>query len=55
MATSVSNTAYGIINDAYHDAGLLQLGDNPNSQQLACKRRSLFLSSSAKRSTASGR
>ena len=41
MATSVSNTAYGIINDAYHDAGLLQLGDNPNSQQLADSMRTL--------------
>lgn len=41
MATSVSNTAYGIINDAYHDAGILQLGDNPNSQQLADSMRTL--------------
>jgi hypothetical protein len=41
MATSVSNTAYGIINDAYHDAGLLQLGDNANSQQLADSMRTL--------------
>ena len=35
MAVSVSNTAYGIIRDAMFDAGLLQEGDEPNSEQLA--------------------
>lgn len=34
MATSVSNNANGIISDAMHNAGLLDEGDNPNSQQL---------------------
>lgn len=33
--TSVSNTAYGIINDAMVDAGLLQAGIRANSEQLA--------------------
>lgn len=33
--TSVSNTAYGIIADAMVDAGLLQEGQNPDSEQLA--------------------
>lgn len=35
MATSVSNNAYGIIADAMEDAGLLQEGNRPNSEQLA--------------------
>lgn len=35
MTTATSNTAYGIINDAMHDAGLLGIGDEPNSEQLA--------------------
>jgi len=34
-ATSVSNTAYGIINDAMVDAGLLQEGQRADSEQLA--------------------
>lgn len=33
--TSVSNSMYGIINDAMVDAGLLQEGQLPNSEQLA--------------------
>jgi len=41
MAVSVSNTAYGIINDAMHDAGLLGEGDDPNSEQLASNLRRL--------------
>lgn len=41
MATSVSNTAYGIIDDALHDAGWLQLGQRPNSEQLAVNLRRL--------------
>jgi hypothetical protein len=35
MPVSVSNTAYGIIGDAMHDAGLLGEGDDPNSEQLS--------------------
>lgn len=35
MVAAVSNTAYGIIKDAMFDAGLLQEGDDPNSEQLA--------------------
>jgi len=35
MATPVSNTAYGIINDAMVDAGLIGEGQRPNSTQLA--------------------
>lgn len=35
MATPVSNTAYGIINDAMVDAGLLGEGQRPDSEQLA--------------------
>jgi len=35
MATPVSNTAYGIINDAMVDAGLMGEGQRPNSDQLA--------------------
>lgn len=34
MTAPVSNTPYGIIYDAYHDAGLLGLGEEPNSEQL---------------------
>lgn len=34
-ATNVSNTAYGIINDAMVDAGLLQAGARADSEQLA--------------------
>jgi len=41
MAVSVSNTAYGIIADAMVDAGLLQEGDDPNSDQLASNLRRL--------------
>lgn len=41
MAASVSNTVYGIISDAMHDAGLLGLGDEPNSEQLATNMRRL--------------
>ena len=41
MATSVSNNAYGIIDDAMHDAGLLQEGQRPNSEQLATNMRRL--------------
>lgn len=41
MALAVSNTIYGIINDAMHDAGLLGLGDEPNSEQLAVNMRKL--------------
>jgi hypothetical protein len=33
--TSVSNTAFGIINDAMVDAGLLQSGQRPDSEQVA--------------------
>jgi len=35
MVAAVSNTAYGIINDAMHDAGLISSGQLPNSDQLA--------------------
>jgi hypothetical protein len=35
MPVSVSNTVYGIINDAMQDAGLLQEGSEPNSEQLS--------------------
>jgi hypothetical protein len=41
MATSVSNNAYGIIDDAMHDAALLQEGQRPNSEQLATNMRRL--------------
>lgn len=41
MAAAVSNTVYGIINDAMHDAGYLQEGDQPNSEQLATNMRRL--------------
>lgn len=41
MATSVSNNAYGIIVDAMTDAGLLQEGSRPNSEQLATNMRRL--------------
>lgn len=41
MATSVSNNAYGIICDAMVDAGFLQEGDRPNSEQLAVNMRRL--------------
>ncbi len=43
MATvpAVSNTAYGIINDAMHDAGYLEEGALPNSEQLATNLRRL--------------
>lgn len=40
-ATSVSNNAYGIICDAMVDAGFLQEGDRPNSDQLATGMRRL--------------
>lgn len=35
MPSITSNTAYGIIKDAYKDAGFLGDGDDPNSEQLA--------------------
>lgn len=35
MVAAVSNTAYGIIADAMVDAGLLQDGEQPNSEQLS--------------------
>ncbi len=35
MVAAVSNTAYGIIHDAMHDAGLLGAGEVPNSDQLS--------------------
>ena len=38
---SASNTVYGIINDAMHDAGYLQEGEIPNSDQLASNQRRL--------------
>lgn len=41
MATTVSNTAIGIITDAMRDAGKLQEGDRPNSEQLATNMRRL--------------
>lgn len=41
MVASASNTVYGIINDAMHDAGLLQEGSDPNSEQLATYMRRL--------------
>lgn len=41
MVASVSNTVYGIINDAMFDAGLLQEGSAPNSDHLATNMRRL--------------
>lgn len=41
MVAAASNTVYGIIRDAMHDAGLLQEGDDPNSEQLATYMRRL--------------
>ena len=41
MVASVSNTVYGIINDAMQDAGILQDGDLANSDQLATYMRRL--------------
>jgi len=41
MATSVSNNAYGIITDAMMDAGILQEGGRPDSEQLATNMRRL--------------
>lgn len=41
MATTVSNSAYGIILDGMKDAGKLQEGDRPNSEQLATNMRRL--------------
>src|SRR5574337_769768 len=41
MATSVSNNAYGIIADAMVDAGLLQKGSRPDSDDLAVNMRRL--------------
>ena len=41
MVASVSNTAYGIINDAMQDAGLLSEGEQPNSEQLSSNLRRL--------------
>ena len=36
-----SNTVYGIINDAMHDAGFLEEGEDPNSEQLSSNFRRL--------------
>mgnify|MGYP003648415154 CR=1 FL=1 len=41
MVAAVSNTAYGIINDAMQDAGYLQEGQLANSEQLATYMRRL--------------
>lgn len=41
MPSPTSNTAIGIIKDAMVDAGLLQEGDDPNSEQLATNFRRL--------------
>ena len=41
MASIVTNTAYGIIDDAMHDAGILQEGQRPDSDQLASNLRRL--------------
>ncbi len=41
IVPSASNTVYGIINDAMHDAGYLQEGEYPNSEQLATYQRRL--------------
>ncbi len=41
MSVAVSNSVYGIINDAMHDAGLLQEGEDPNSEQLSVYMRRL--------------
>src|SRR5215510_5612128 len=41
MATNVSNNMYGIITDAMVDAGFLQEGQRPNSEQLATNMRRL--------------
>jgi hypothetical protein len=41
MPFAVSNTTYGIIRDAMQDAGMLQEGDDPNSEQLATYMRRL--------------
>lgn len=41
MATTVSNTAVGIITDAMRDAGKLQKGDRPDSDDLATYMRRL--------------
>jgi hypothetical protein len=35
MPSATSNTAYGIISDAMQDAGILQDGESPNSEQLS--------------------
>lgn len=41
MVSSVSNTVYGVINDAMLDAGKLAEGEEPNSEQLATNMRRL--------------
>jgi hypothetical protein len=41
MPVAVSNTAYGIIKDAMMDAGYLQEGQDPNSEQLSTNLRRL--------------
>lgn len=41
MVAAVSNTAYGIINDAMHDVGLIGEGDLPNSEQISANLRRL--------------
>ena len=41
MPVAVSNSVYGIIKDAMSDAGFLQEGDDPNSEQLSVYMRRL--------------
>lgn len=41
MPVAVSNTVYGIIKDAMYDAGFLQEGEDPNSEQLSVYMRRL--------------
>lgn len=41
MTTPADNTPYGVILDAYLDAGLLQTGDDPSSEQIATGMRRL--------------
>lgn len=41
MPAATSNTVFGIIADAMHDAGLLPEGEQPNSEQLATYQRRL--------------
>ena len=41
MTAPTDNTPIGIIDDAYHDAGLLMEGDHPNSEQIVSGMRKL--------------